>query len=73
MVRLIEPDGTENIIAPEVGAAEWCASHNGWSYRQLTSSEVQQCEDPEVMDHLNNYGQGPTITKTEYDRIMDGG
>lgn len=38
-VKLIEPDGTENIKVTIEYAIEYCKSHIGWTYRYLTFGE----------------------------------
>jgi hypothetical protein len=36
MAQLIEPDGTENIITTIADAIAFCASHPGWSWREVS-------------------------------------
>lgn len=35
MAQLIEPDGTENDIVTTEYAIQYCATHPGWSWRQV--------------------------------------
>jgi hypothetical protein len=35
MAQLIEPDGTENIIATVAYAIQFCREHPGWSWRYV--------------------------------------
>lgn len=39
-VKLIEPDGTENINVTIPYAIDFCQKHPGWSWRYLESNEV---------------------------------
>jgi len=40
-VKLIEPDGTENVIVEINSAIEYCNTHVGWSWRYLTPEEKE--------------------------------
>lgn len=39
-VRLIEPDGTENIIVSMDYAINYCRQYSGWSWRYLSPDEI---------------------------------
>jgi hypothetical protein len=39
MARLIEPDGTVNLIVTVAYAIEYCRTHSGWTWEQVEDDQ----------------------------------